>query len=263
MLINNLVMNKGITTLIIVIIILIGAILLLRSGSTTVDTGDENATTTSEMMEGEAMELSGSGTYEVEASASEAMWRGEKPLLNQINEGTIAISSGTVVIEEGMVVRGDLVFDASSISTTILHNDPVDGNEGLEGHLKGEDFFNAEEYSEITFDLTRAEKQSGMNYMFTGDLAVKDITKEITFPAEVSMDKDGHVMILAEITLDRTDFDIKFGSGSFFEDLGDNVIADEFTVAVSVVAADSDHMHDDSTMMEEDKMEEEDAMMEE
>ncbi|MBL7890424.1 MAG: YceI family protein, partial [Bacteroidia bacterium] len=75
----------------------------------------------------------------------------------------------------------------------------------------------------------------GTNYDVTGKLTIKGITNEITFPAVITMNEKA-VVTVAKITVNRTKFDIKYGSASFFEGIGDKAIYDDFELAVNVVA---------------------------
>jgi polyisoprenoid-binding protein YceI len=68
-----------------------------------------------------------------------------------------------------------------------------------------------------------------------GNLTIKGITNEITFPAMIKMD-DKAIVTVAKIMVNRTKFDIKYGSASFFESIGDKAISDEFELDVNVVA---------------------------
>ena len=95
----------------------------------------------------------------------------------------------------------------------------------LQGHLSSDDFFSVEKFNEAKFVITKINKVDGKNYNITGDLTIKGITNPITFDAVVMNDS-----AKSTLKIDRTKFDIKYGSGSFFEGLGDKAIDNEFTL---------------------------------
>ena len=116
----------------------------------------------------------------------------------------------------------------TTISTTDLK--PGQGKESLDGHLKAEDFFGTEKHKTAKLNFTNISGKGNGLYTVTADLTIKGITKPITFDIVV-------VGKTATTTLkvDRTKYDIKYGSGSFFSDLGDKTISDEFELKVNLV----------------------------
>ena len=100
----------------------------------------------------------------------------------------------------------------------------------LEEHLKDPDFFNSSKYPTSNFKISNIIFD-GTSYMITGNMTIKEITQEITFPAK--FENDGDIFHAnATLKIDRTKHDIKYGSGSFFDDLGDRMIYDEFTLKI-------------------------------
>ena len=100
----------------------------------------------------------------------------------------------------------------------------------LEGHLKSEDFFSVETHATAGLVITNVQKVNSKKHTITADLTIKGITKSITFESNAEENK-----FAARIRIDRTQFDVKYGSGSFFDGLGDNMIYDEFELTVSLV----------------------------
>lgn len=179
-------------------------------------------------------ELAGTSTYTVSAASSTAEWEGTKTLiLDYVDQGTIDVASGSVRVEEGDLVSGSLVFDMSSISAASTGRGS--GESQLSNHLKSDDFFAVETYPEARFELTEATQSATTTYTLTGDLTIKGITNEIEFPAEVYA-QDDNLVVEAEVVFDRSKWDIRFGSASFFNDLGDNVIGDEIVLRARIVA---------------------------
>jgi polyisoprenoid-binding protein YceI len=72
-------------------------------------------------------------------------------------------------------------------------------------------------------------KASGNDFDVKADITIKDITKAIAFTVTIN----GNTAT-SDIKIDRTEFNIRYGSGSFFDGLGDNMIYDEFNLVVNL-----------------------------
>ncbi len=176
-----------------------------------------------------------SEVFKVDTKASTIEWTGEK--VTGKHTGTIAISSGEIVNNHGNL-GGKFVIDMTSITVTDL-KDEKKGK--LEGHLKSDDFFGVQKFPTSTFEITAVNPKTGVtegapNFDIKGNLTIKGITKEITFPAKIKFG-DGKMMTEGELKVDRSKFDVRYGSKSFFEDIGDKAIYDEFTLKLNVVAS--------------------------
>lgn len=172
-------------------------------------------------------------TYTVDTKTSTANWLGKK--VTGEHKGTIALSEGTVLSNgPGSITGGTLVFDMNSIVNTDLTDKAW--NDKLIGHLKSDDFFSVDKNPTASFVITKAVATSNTNFDITGNLTIKGITNEISFPALVKMDAKTMVTV-AKITVNRTKFDIKYGSASFFESIGDKAISDDFELEVNIVAS--------------------------
>jgi polyisoprenoid-binding protein YceI len=110
-----------------------------------------------------------------------------------------------------------------------ITNDDLSGEwkQKLEGHLKSDDFFSVDKHPEANLIIKKVNSQKENSYNLTGDLTIKGITHPIDFTLEVYDDK-----IKSILKFDRSKYDIQFGSGSFFENLGDNLIYDEINLEV-------------------------------
>jgi len=178
------------------------------------------------------------GTYAVSVEETVVNWEGRKPLLVDYKEaGTLKVSEGSVEVAEDGAVSGSFSFDMESIDTpTTMGNKPP---AMLIGHLKSEDFFNVEEFPTAEFEIrevARAEDvETSHAYTVTGDLTIKGITNEITFPALIYME-DGALVAEASTQFDRTLWDIRYGSNNFFDNVGNNLIDDLITIAFKLVA---------------------------
>ncbi len=167
----------------------------------------------------------------INTKVSNVEWIGKK--VTGQHSGTITIKEGTLNLHDGHLSGGKVVIDMSSITCTDLK--PEEGASKLVGHLSSPDFFNTESFATSTLDITAVKKTEGNKHSITGNLTIKGITKPITFEATVDM-KDGKLGAFAEMKVDRTLYDIKYGSGKFFEGLGDKVIDDEFIIKFKIAA---------------------------
>ena len=146
--------------------------------------------------------------------------------------GTINIKSGSFVVDGGKLVGGSFEIDMKSIVCDDIKDAEYNGK--LVGHLKSDDFFSVDKNPVSKFVITKATVKAGNKYTITGNLTIKGKTKAITFPAYVNV-VDGKVAAQATFNVDRSDFDVKFGSASFFDGLGDKVIYDDFNVSLNLV----------------------------
>lgn len=169
--------------------------------------------------------------YAIDTKATTAKWVGKK--VTGQHEGGISISKGNIVSDGKTVTGGSFEIDMTSITCTDLTDKEWNGK--LVGHLKADDFFGVDKHPTAKFEITKATLKSGNDYDVTGKLTIKGITNEITFPAMIKMDAKAFVTI-AKIMVNRTKFDIKYGSASFFEGLGDKALSDEFELNINVVA---------------------------
>jgi len=169
------------------------------------------------------------GEYALVAASSSMTWEGRKPLIpGYTDKGTVAIASGSATVAGGAVTMGSVVIDFRTIKT--LSTGKGNGESMQETHIKGADFFNVEMYPTGAFVFeSLTPTADGAAYTVKGTLTVKGITKPVEFPATVS--QSGNLLTMeATAVLDRTLWDIKYGSGKFFENLGDKLIDDKFTV---------------------------------
>lgn len=158
----------------------------------------------------------------VEVKTSSIQWKAKKVVGS--HEGDISLQSGELIYEDGNLVGGNFIMDMTSLICTDLSGE-YKGK--LEGHLKSDDFFSVNTYSTAGLVITNVEKVNSKKHNITADLTIKGITKSITFEANSEKNK-----FASNIQINRTQFDVKYGSGSFFDGLGDNMIDDEFELTV-------------------------------
>jgi polyisoprenoid-binding protein YceI len=171
------------------------------------------------------------GTYTVDTKKTKAVWLAKK--VTGEHTGNITFASGSVQFDGKHVTGGTFEFDMNSITNTDLTDKGY--NDKLIGHLKSEDFFSVAKFSTAKFVITKVVPKSGDNYDVTGNLTIKGITNEITFPAVIKA-TPARIITVAKITINRTKFDIKYGSASFIEGIGDKAINDDFTLDIEVLA---------------------------
>jgi polyisoprenoid-binding protein YceI len=171
------------------------------------------------------------GSYPVNISKSQVNWTGEK--VTGEHSGTIGVKSGVFQLQEGDLKGGSFVIDMGSISVNDLDGEY---RKKLEGHLKSDDFFGVKKFPIARFNITNvAPGGDEGKYRIAGAMTIKNITKQIEFDALLE-NKGGSLNATASIIIDRADFDVRYGSGSFFENMGDKMIYDDFILKVNLIA---------------------------
>lgn len=161
---------------------------------------------------------------EITVKESSVAWKGYK--VTGSHEGTLNLIDGSLLFEGETLTGGSFTIDMSSIIVTDLESGK--GKESLEGHLKSDDFFGTENYKEASLLFTKVE-QNGDSYKITGDLMIKGKTNPVTFDMSVINNT-----ATAALKVDRTAYDIRYKSASFFEGLKDKAIYDEFDLNVTL-----------------------------
>lgn len=166
------------------------------------------------------------GNLKVNTAKSTVQWTGKK--VTGEHTGTIGIKDGTLEVENSMLTGGKIVMDMNSIVDKDL-TDPA-WNAKLIGHLKSDDFFGVETYPTSELVITKVIGNA-QNYTVSGNLTIKGITNPVTFKVTASADGKSYK---GSMTIDRAKYNIKFRSKSFFENLGDNLIYDDFTLDFNI-----------------------------
>ncbi len=165
----------------------------------------------------------------VDTTESYVAWKGYK--VTGSHYGKVKLQEGNLDYADGKLVGGGFTIDMTSITVEDLQGEYA---KKLEGHLKSPDFFGIEKYPTAKFDITKVISRGTPGaYKVIGNLTIKETTKEIKFNTQVE-EKDGKKVATADITIDRSDFDVRYGSGSFFDNLGDKTIYDEFELTVNL-----------------------------
>lgn len=170
-------------------------------------------------------------SYSVNTDKSSLKWTGKK--VTGEHFGTVKLKSGSLLTEGNKFKGGKFDIDLTTLVVEDLKDAEYNGK--LLGHLKSDDFFSVEKHPVANLDITSVKAISGEKYDITGKLTIKGITQEITFPATIKV-SDKNVVAVAKISVDRTKYDIKYGSASFFEGLGDKAIDNNFILDVAITA---------------------------
>ncbi len=159
----------------------------------------------------------------VNVKDSSVTWKGYK--VTGSHEGTINLSEGSLMFDDGNLIGGNFTIDMTSIAVTDLE---AGSGEKLEAHLKSDDFFGVSNHKKAMFKINTVDGKKG-TYRVYGDLTIKGITKPATFQMMV---KDNTAT--ASFQVDRTKYDIKYGSASFFDGLKDKAIYNDFDLIVNL-----------------------------
>ena len=171
-----------------------------------------------------AVLVNGQDKMAADTAKTKLSWLGEK--VTGQHTGSIKLKSGWLNWKDNKITSGEFNIDMASIKEET-------GNKGLEGHLKSDAFFDVAKFPTAKLVVTGSESFEKGTAVVKGTLTIKDITNPIEFKANVQKKDDG-VWFYTNITVDRTKYNIKYGSGSFFDNLGDKVIYDEFKLKVAL-----------------------------
>ena len=167
----------------------------------------------------------------VNKSESTVTWKAAK--VTGEHWGYVPISDAKLDYANGKITGCSFEMDMVNLTVEDLTDPKSKGN--LTNHLKSDDFFSVEKFNKSTFKITSAKTSNGTDYTIAGTLTIKGISQPISFPAKASV-AGNKLTATGQITFDRTKFDIKYRSGSYFEDLADKMIYEEVKLDVKLVA---------------------------
>lgn len=175
--------------------------------------------------------------YAIDPGQSCIEWIGRN--LAGSHYGTINILDGKIPIQRGMPVNASFTIDMNSITNLDLVDPTL--NSLLVGHLKSDDFFDVEIFSTAQFDAVAFRPINGAqagepNFEVTGKLTIKGIAQTITFPAIISLTENRTIAAEAHFDIDRTRWNVIYGSGKIFEKLGRHLVNDHITILLKLVA---------------------------
>lgn len=172
-----------------------------------------------------------SETYVVDKKESVITWKCAMQFVPQnAHTGFIYTATGELAIAKGQLASGTVEIDMNSIQ-----DERHESDNNLVEHIKSPDFFDAKQFPISTFVITDVATVKGEGLNITGNLTVKGITHAITFPVK-SQVKAGVLNAAGKVTIDRTKWDVQYGSGKFFGNLADDTISDEIELNVKIVA---------------------------
>ncbi len=187
--------------------------------------------TTSEAEEVAVVEVEAQ-KFMADTLASTIEWKGFKPTGS--HNGEIMLESGVVNTVDGKIASGTFLIDMSTISVLDIPEED-EGNAKLHGHLTSPDFFDVEKYPSAAFEITGLEEVDD-KMMLSGNLTLKDATNNVTFPVSVSNEGDTMTLTSETFTIDRSKWNVKYGSKSFFDNLGDKFINDDIELKIMLKA---------------------------
>lgn len=168
------------------------------------------------------------GNYVVSTSTSKIAWEASK-VSSAPHTGTIAIKSGTFTISGKKLTGGNLTLNTQGIT----NDQNIDA---LVKHLNSKDFFDTATYPEANLIISSvSDSLDGNSFDVTANLTIKGKTAPVNFKINL-LPRDNKVIVTSNLQIDRTIWGIKYGSGKFFQNLGDNMIKDDITLAISLEA---------------------------
>ena len=169
-------------------------------------------------------------TNVIDTESSTLNWVGKKITTSQHN-GSLKFLSGELIIcasndgSESLVCGGEFSVDMTSLLVEDLTGS---GKKRLEGHLKSDDFFSVNKHKTAYLSIN-SSKATDSGFIAQGSLTIKDITHPIEF--KLTRNLGGFV---ADLVFDRSKYNVKYNSGSFFENLGDNLILDDIELTANL-----------------------------
>jgi polyisoprenoid-binding protein YceI len=160
-------------------------------------------------------------SFTIDATASQVSWTGYAEVGTWAPTGSIQVAKGQVTQSGNQITNAILTMDMA----TIQHE-----NKQMQDHLRSGTFFDVTRFPDATFVL-----RSLTGTTATGQLTIKGITKPISFPVLVSQVSNG-LQIKGKAVVDRTQFGVRYNSTSFFTDLGDQAIKNDFSVTFDLLA---------------------------
>jgi polyisoprenoid-binding protein YceI len=164
-------------------------------------------------------------SYTINPDQSIIVWTGREVTTSK-HFGNIYFASGQFEVKSGLISSGEFVVDMTTIDNQDL---PEERRGRLEAHLKSDDFFSVESHPTALLSILSSESVADGKWMVSGELTIKTFTHPVEF--EMSNSNDGWK---ANLVFDRSKYEVKFRSGSFFENLGDKLIYDDIELAINL-----------------------------
>lgn len=168
--------------------------------------------------------------FQIQQNSSTVNWTGKKVL--GLHTGSINIAHGFIEIIDNAIIGGEIVIDMSSILVTDIADKKT--HDEFLGHLQNDDFFSINSFKTAQLTITGSKLIKTNTFKIDGNLTIKDITHPVSFIATVDVLTD-FLHALGEMVIDRTLYNIRYGSGKFIANLGDKLIYDEFVLQFKLV----------------------------
>lgn len=191
---------------------------------------NSEATTDANAADSNAVVLT-DGTYNIDTTSAEILWTGRK--IGGEHHGTIKAIGGAINVTGGNITNAMLNINMNSIAVTDLEGEEA---AKLQGHLMSDDFFGTANFPEATINVTNVTMGEGGLVTIGGDLTIKGITHPFTTEAAAVKSAGNSISLKGKVVVDRTLYDVKYGSAKFFADIADKAINDEFDIEFSFTA---------------------------
>ncbi|MEO8406206.1 MAG: YceI family protein [Chitinophagaceae bacterium] len=169
--------------------------------------------------------------FQIQQSSSTVNWTGKKVL--GLHTGTINVANGFIEITDNLIRSGEIQIDMTSIVITDINDKKT--NDDFLAHLKNDDFFSVYKFNIAKLVISGSEKIQDSKMKVHGMLTIKDISHPVSFIASLEIFTD-FLHSLGEIVIDRTLYNIRYGSGKFLQNLGDTLIYDDFVLQFKLIA---------------------------
>lgn len=169
--------------------------------------------------------------FQIQKTSSHINWTGKKVL--GLHTGTINVASGFIKMEGDEFKESEVTIDMTSIVVTDI--DDTKTNQEFKDHLLYDDFFAVHKHPTSHLMIAKSTRLNSGEYKLDGTLTIKSLSHPITFTAKLERFSDT-LHSLGEIVIDRTLYNIRYGSRKFIKDLGDKLIYDEFVLQFKLIA---------------------------
>lgn len=174
---------------------------------------------------------SGVKKYIIDTAESLITWKGSMVLASaDEHTGYVHISKGELMIGKEQLVGGTAEINMQSIE----YADKTNKNTPVQ-HLKSPDYFDVGKFPVSSINIMRVTPVHGNNITITATLTIKGVTRPVSFPAYVEV-KDGIVKASGKLTIDRTNWGIRYRSGKFFDAFADQIVSDDVAFHMKIVA---------------------------
>ena len=170
--------------------------------------------------------------FEISQDKSMIKWKGSKST-GSYHDGNILIENGIINVDENTILNGEIIINMNSITCTDIEDE--NSNQYLVEHLKNDDFFSVSKFPIASLKIINTKHKKNNDYLITADLTIKDQTHAVNFIANIKFNKDGAVAT-GKIDIDRSKYNIKYKSKTWYDDLGDRFINDIFELYFNLIA---------------------------